>query len=63
MAVVTVKDKNAVFVAASVMRKARMERGIEEGLNDLKQGQVYGPYASVAAAKKAFDDRTRLTKT
>jgi bifunctional DNA-binding transcriptional regulator/antitoxin component of YhaV-PrlF toxin-antitoxin module len=90
MAVITVKDKNAVLIPASVMRKARIkvgdrlaahvehgkitltpksapsagsrgdtERGIEQGLDDLKHGRSYGPYASAAAAKKAFVDRTR----
>jgi hypothetical protein len=86
MAVVTVKDKNAVLIPASVMRKARVkvgdllaanvehgkitltpksavELGIEEGLDDVKRGRIYGPYASASAAKKAFEDRTYLTKT
>ena len=85
MAVITVKDKNAVLIPASVMRKARIkvgdrlaanvehgkitltpksagERGIEEGLADLKHGRVYGPYASASAAKKAFENRTRVLK-
>jgi hypothetical protein len=82
MAAITVKDKNAVQIPASVMRKARIkvgdrlnanaergkitltpksivERGVVEGLDDIKHGRLYGPYASVAGAKKAFDDRTR----
>lgn len=82
---VTVKDKNAVLIPASVIRKARIkvgdrldanvERGkitltpkssvdigIEQGLKDIELGRVYGPYASAAAAKKAFDDRTRALK-
>jgi bifunctional DNA-binding transcriptional regulator/antitoxin component of YhaV-PrlF toxin-antitoxin module len=85
MAVITVTDKNAVLIPASVVREARIkvgdrldanvergkitltpksatERGIEQGLDDLKRGRVYGPYASAAAAKKAFDDRTRALK-
>jgi len=85
MAAITVKDKNAVLIPASVMRKARIkvgdrlearvergkitltpksavERGIEQGLDDIKHGRFYGPYASVAAAKKAFDDRTGALK-
>jgi bifunctional DNA-binding transcriptional regulator/antitoxin component of YhaV-PrlF toxin-antitoxin module len=85
MAVITVKDKNAVLIPVSVIRKARIkvgdrldanvergkitltpksavERGIEQGLDDLKRGRLYGPYASAAAAKKAFDDRTRALK-
>ena len=82
---VTVKDKNAVVIPASVMRKARIKvgdrlaanvehgkitltpksahvSGIEQGLDDIKNGRVFGPYASAAAAKKAFDDRTRALK-
>jgi len=85
MADVTVKDKNAVVIPASVMRKARIKvgdrlaanveqgritltpksapaSGIEQGLEDIKNGRVHGPYASAAAAKKAFDDRTRALK-
>lgn len=42
--------------------KSALERGIEEGLDDLKRGRVYGPYASAAAGQKAFDDRTRALK-
>jgi hypothetical protein len=85
VAVITVKDKNAVLIPATLMRKARIkvgdrldanvehgkitltsksavERGIEQGLDDLKRGRLYGPYASAAAAKKAFDGRTRALK-
>ena len=85
MAVITVKDKNAVLIPASVMRKARVKVGdrldasvehgritltrkssldhrIEEGLDDIRHGRTYGPYASVDAAKKAFDNRTRTEK-
>jgi bifunctional DNA-binding transcriptional regulator/antitoxin component of YhaV-PrlF toxin-antitoxin module len=85
MAVITVKDKSAVLIPPSVMRKARIkvgdrldasvdrgkitltpksvvERGIEQGLVDIKNGRSYGPYATVAAAKKSFDDRTRALK-
>jgi hypothetical protein len=85
MAVITIKDMNAVLIPASVIRKARikvgdrlnanvepgkitltpksaLERGIEQGLDDLKRGRLYGPYPSAAAAKKAFDDRTRALK-
>lgn len=82
MAVITVKDKNAVLIPAGLMRKARIkvgdrpaahvedgkitltpksavDSGIEEGLEDLKHGRVYGPYSSAADAKKACDRRTR----
>jgi hypothetical protein len=85
MAVITVKDTNALLIPASVVRKARIkvgdrldasveggkitltarsavEGGIEEGLDDVKRGRIYGPYASAPAAKKAFDDRTRALK-
>jgi bifunctional DNA-binding transcriptional regulator/antitoxin component of YhaV-PrlF toxin-antitoxin module len=85
MAVITAKDKSAVVIPASVMRKARIKvgdrlaanvehgkitltpkspalSGIEQGLEDIKNGRVYGPYASAAAAKKAFDERTRALK-
>ena len=83
MADVTVKDKNAVVIPASVMRKARIKvgdrlaanvehgkitltpksahvTGIEQGLGDVKNGRVYGPYVSAAVAKRAFDDRTQI---
>jgi hypothetical protein len=85
MAVITVKEKNAVLIPASVMRKARIkvgdilnarvergaitltpksasERGIEQGLDDIKHGRIYGPYASSAEAKRAFDQRTPALK-
>lgn len=85
MAVITVKDTNAVLIPASVVRKARIkvgdrldanvergkitltpkfavENGIEQGLDDIRRGRTYGPYSSAAAAKKAFDDRTRALK-
>jgi hypothetical protein len=85
VAVITVKDKNAVLIPSSVMRKARIkvgdrldasvehgkitltpksaiDSGVEQGIEDIKAGRLYGPYSSVAAAKKAFDDRTRLLK-
>jgi len=85
MAVITVKEKNAVLIPASVMRKARIkvgdrldanvergkitltpksavDSGIAQGLADIKDGRVYGPYASAAAAKKAFNDRTRALR-
>jgi|HubBroStandDraft_5_1064220.scaffolds.fasta_scaffold639496_1 hypothetical protein len=85
MPVITVKDKNAVRIPASLLRKARikvgdrldasvehgkitltpksvLERGIEQGMDDLKRGRLYGPYSSAATAKKAFDDRTRLLR-
>jgi bifunctional DNA-binding transcriptional regulator/antitoxin component of YhaV-PrlF toxin-antitoxin module len=85
MAAVIVKEKNAVLIPASLMRKARIkvgdrldasvERGritltpksaanlgIEQGLDDIKHGRFYGPYASAASAKKAFDERTRTLK-
>jgi AbrB family looped-hinge helix DNA binding protein len=42
--------------------RSAVERGIEEGLDDLKRGRLYGPYSSATAAKKAFDDRTRALK-
>jgi bifunctional DNA-binding transcriptional regulator/antitoxin component of YhaV-PrlF toxin-antitoxin module len=42
--------------------KSAVERGIAQGLDDLKRGRLYGPYVSAATAKKAFDDRTRTLK-
>ena len=39
--------------------RGEIERGIEQGLDDLNHGRFCGPYASAAAAKKAFEDRTR----
>lgn len=42
--------------------KSAVESWIEEGLDDLKRGRLYGPYSSATAAKKAFDDRTRALK-
>ena len=53
MAVITVKDKNAITLTP----KTAVDRGIKQGLDDLKRGRVYGPYVSAAEAKKAFDNR------
>lgn len=38
--------------------KSIVDRGIAEGLEDIRKGRVYGPYRSAAAAMKAFQDRT-----
>ena len=55
-------DANVEHSKITLTPKSAVERGIEQGLDDLKHGRVYGPYASAAAAKKAFDDRTRTLK-
>ena len=38
--------------------KALVDRGIAEGLEDIRKGRVHGPYRSVAEAMKAFQERT-----
>jgi len=38
--------------------KSIVDRGIAEGLEDIRKGRVYGPYRSTAEAMKAFEDRT-----
>lgn len=55
-------DANVELGKITLTPKSAVDRGIEQGLDDLKRGRVYGPYASAAAAKKAFDDRTRALK-
>ena len=55
-------DANVEHGRITLTPKSDVERGIEQGLDDLKRGRIYGPYASAAAAKKAFDDRTRALK-
>jgi bifunctional DNA-binding transcriptional regulator/antitoxin component of YhaV-PrlF toxin-antitoxin module len=38
-------------------------RGIAEGLADIREGRVHGPYRSAAEAMKAFQERTaKLSK-
>ena len=37
--------------------KSLVDRGIAEGLQDIRKGRVHGPYRSVAEAMKAFRDR------
>jgi AbrB family looped-hinge helix DNA binding protein len=37
--------------------KSIVDRGIAEGLEDIKKGRVYGPYRTVAEAMKAFQRR------
>jgi AbrB family looped-hinge helix DNA binding protein len=38
--------------------KSLVDRGIAEGLQDIRKGRVHGPYRTVAAAMKAFHERT-----
>ena len=38
--------------------KSLVDKGIAEGLEDIRKGRVFGPYGSVAEAEKAFRDRT-----
>jgi AbrB family looped-hinge helix DNA binding protein len=43
--------------------KSIVDRGIAEGLEDIRKGRVHGPYRSVPEAMKAFRERTtRLSK-
>jgi AbrB family looped-hinge helix DNA binding protein len=43
--------------------KSLVDRGIAEGLEDIKKGRVHGPYRSVPEAMKAFQERTvKLSK-
>ncbi len=43
--------------------KSLVDRGIAEGLEDIKKGRVHGPYRSATAAMKAFQQRTaKLSK-
>ncbi len=43
--------------------KSLVDRGIAEGLEDIKKGRVHGPYRSAAAAMKAFQQRSaKLSK-
>ena len=43
--------------------KSIVDRGIAEGLEDIRKGRVHGPYGSVPEAMKAFRERTtRLSK-
>ena len=43
--------------------KSIVDRGIAEGLEDIRKGRVHGPYRSVPEAMKAFQERTaKLSK-
>jgi len=35
-----------------------VDRGIAEGLADIKEGRVHGPYRTASEAMKAFQERT-----
>lgn len=49
---------NIVFRPKSVV-----DRGLAEGLEDIKRGRIHGPYRTVAEAIKAFQARsTKLSK-
>jgi len=40
-----------------------VDRGIAEGLADIREGRVHGPYRSAAEAMRAFQERTaKLSK-
>jgi hypothetical protein len=40
-----------------------LDRGIAEGLADIRAGRVHGPYHSAAEAMRAFQERTaKLSK-
>ncbi len=41
--------------------KSFIDRRIAEALDDIRAGREHGPYASVKAAKAAFDERGRRT--
>jgi AbrB family looped-hinge helix DNA binding protein len=38
--------------------KSVVDRGIAEGLEDIRKGRVHGPYRTVQAAMEAFQERT-----
>jgi AbrB family looped-hinge helix DNA binding protein len=43
--------------------QSSVDRGISEGLADIKEGRIHGPYRSAAEAMKAFRERTaKLSK-
>jgi bifunctional DNA-binding transcriptional regulator/antitoxin component of YhaV-PrlF toxin-antitoxin module len=42
--------------------QSAVDKGIAEGLEDIRKGRVYGPYDSAADAMKAFAVRTRAAK-
>ena len=39
-------------------RTSPVDRGIAEGLEDIRKGRVFGPYGSVGEAMRAFRQRT-----
>ena len=50
-------DANVELGKITLTPKSPVNGGIEQGIEDIKPGRIYGPNSSVAAAKKAFDDR------
>jgi AbrB family looped-hinge helix DNA binding protein len=40
--------------------KSVVDRGIAEGLEDIRKGRVHGPYRSVPEAMRAFRERTAM---
>ena len=40
--------------------KSVVDRGVAEGLEDIRKGRVHGPYRSVPEAMRAFQERTAV---
>jgi bifunctional DNA-binding transcriptional regulator/antitoxin component of YhaV-PrlF toxin-antitoxin module len=53
-----IEHEKITFTPQSVV-----DRGIADGLTDIREGRVHGPYRSVTEAMKAFQGRTaKLSK-
>jgi len=42
--------------------QSAVDKGIAEGLEDIRKGRFYGPYDSAAEAMKAFEARSRAAR-
>jgi AbrB family looped-hinge helix DNA binding protein len=63
VAIGDVLDARAVKGKIVFEPKSVVDRGIAEGLEDIEEGRVHGPYRTVAEAMKAFQARSaRVSK-
>jgi AbrB family looped-hinge helix DNA binding protein len=63
VAIGDVLDAKAIKGKIVFEPKSVADRGIAEGLEDIEEGRVHGPYRTVAEAMKAFQARSaRLSK-
>jgi bifunctional DNA-binding transcriptional regulator/antitoxin component of YhaV-PrlF toxin-antitoxin module len=57
-----VRGRKITLTPRGTGRKARKDRGLAEGLDDLRQGRVYGPFRSAGALVRSLHRQSRKLK-